>query len=153
MKKLGSRMRIGVRVIVSTVALVAATVVLPAEAKAPPVTVGKVTTEAASKPELQPELKTAIEKELAQLDLSSARKTYVLSAALLTLETVKNDERVESTCIVTAELSRKNEGTIRAVFRGKAKAIDAKDAAKSAELTALRAAARSAVKRLPEALE
>jgi hypothetical protein len=153
MKKLGSRMRIGVRLVVSTIALVAATVVLPAEAKAPAVTIGKVTTEAASKPELQPELKTAIEKEVAQLDLSNAKQTYVLSAALVTLETVKESDRVESTCVITAELSKKGEGTIRAVLRGKAKVTDAKDAVQEAERTALRAAARSTVKRLPEAVE
>jgi hypothetical protein len=122
------------------------------EAKAPAVTLGRVTTEVAKKPELVRPLKTAIVSELGKLDLSSAKEHFVLSASLVTLEAVTEANRVEITAEVNAELARKPGGTLRAVFRGRARAIDAKSAAKTAEIAALEGAVRSAMKNLPQAV-
>jgi hypothetical protein len=121
------------------------------DAKAPAVTVGRVSAESVKDPAIARELKSAVERELETLDLSKARASYVLSASLVTLETVTESERVESTAVVSAALAEKRGGSLRAVFRGKAQAIDGKDAARTAELAALKAAVRSALSRLPEA--
>ncbi len=123
---------------------------LPSEAKAPAVTVGRITSE--KKPSLQDELKTAVRSELRKLDLSSATEHFVLSASLVKLDVQTGSSEVQITAEVNAQLARKAGGTLRAVFRGRARATDAKSAAKSAELAALQGAVRSAIKNLPQAV-
>jgi hypothetical protein len=141
-------MRERIRLALITAALALA---VPSIAKPPPVTVGKITSEATARPDAQRELKAALEREIGGMDLSSARERYVLNAVLLELKTVSDDKRVESTCVVSAELSRRG-GTLRAVFRGRARATDGKHASRAAEIAAIEGAARSAVKRLPDAV-
>lgn len=145
---------LGARAIVIAVALCAALVAVTAvsDARVPAVTIGRITSEKPTTPDVQRELKSAVVSELGRMDLSSAKERFVLSASLVTLETVTTSDQVQSKCVVTAELARKKGGTLRAVFRGSARAIDAKDAKKTAELAALRAAVRTAIKRLPEAV-
>jgi hypothetical protein len=141
-------MRNRVRLLLITAALALAA---PTVAKPPPVTVGKITSEAPAPPDATRELKAALEREIGGMDLSKARERYVLSASLVTLKTVTEKERVESTCVISAELTRKS-GTLRAVLSGKARATDGKHGARAAELAAIQGAARSAVKGLPQAL-
>jgi hypothetical protein len=122
------------------------------DAKAPTVTVGAITSEVATKPEIRRELKSAIVSELGKLDLSNAKERFVLSAALVTLETVTERDHVQTTCVVNAQLAKKAGGTLRAVFRGRARATDAKNAVKTAELAALQGAVKSAMRGLPQAV-
>ena len=131
------------------VLIAALLLVTPAVAKAPPVTVGKVSV---ARGDLKRELEQALSSEIAKLDLSAARQQFVLTASLVKLETTASARRVESTCIVSAELAQKKGGSLRAVFRGKARAEDASGSRRSTELAALHAAVRSAVKRLPDAV-
>ena len=108
--------------------------------------------EAPAADELKAEIKTTMEQEIAAMDLSAAKGKYVLTGSLITLESKVEGNQVESTCVISAELAKQKGGQLEAVFRGKAKAIDGKSAAKSAELAALKAAVKSAVQRLPEAV-
>jgi hypothetical protein len=123
----------------------------PTVAKPPPVTVGKITSESPAPPDASRELKAALEREIGGMDLSAARERYVLTASIVKLQTVTDSDRVESTCVVSAELSRKS-GTLRAVLSGKARATDGKHGARAAQLAAIQGAARSAVKGLPQAV-
>lgn len=125
---------------------------LASEAKAPTVSIGRISSEVAKKPELSRALASAVKTELGKLDLSSAKERFVLSASLVTLDSVTADSRVEVTAEVNAQLARKAGGTLRAVFRGRARASDAKNAAKTAELAAVEGAVRSAMKNLPQAV-
>jgi hypothetical protein len=125
---------------------------LASEAKAPAVSIGRITSEVAKKPELSRALASAVKSELRKLDLSSAKERFVLSASLVRLDAVTEDNRVEVTAEVNGELARKVGGSVRAVFRGRARASDAKSAAKSTELAALEGAVRSAMKNLPQAV-
>ena len=148
------RMRLGQRAVILAFGL--GTAVLGAAvtsvAKAPPVTVGKISSESPVPPELKQEIKTTMEQEIAGMDLSTAKGKYVLTGSLLTLETKMESDRVETTCVISAELAQQKGGRLEAVFRGKAKAIDGKNSAKSAELAAIKGAVKSAVQRLPEAV-
>ncbi len=122
------------------------------DAKAPAVTIGRITSEEPTTPAVQRELESAVKHELGRMDLSDAKGRFVLSASLVKLETTTSSNHVQSRAVVTAELAHKKGGSLRAVFRGSARATDAKNAAKTAELAALRAAVKTAIKRLPEAV-
>jgi hypothetical protein len=121
----------------------------PLSAKAPAVTVGKIRVE---RPELKRELEAALRGELDKLDLSAAKEQFVLGAKLVELQSVAARGRVEATCVISAELVRKKGGSLRAMFRGRARAVDAAGTRQSAERAALQGAVRSAVRRLPEAI-
>ncbi len=118
----------------------------------PPVTVGKISSVAPAAPETTQALKREIEDQLAGMDLSKAKSRHVLTASLLTLDTKSEPDRVESTCVIRAELAAEKGGRLEAVFRGQAHAVDAKGARKSAEQAALAGAVHSAIKRLPDAV-
>ena len=148
------RMRLGQRAVILSIGLGAAALSLTftSGAKVPPVTVGKISSQKPAPAELTQEIKTTMEEEIAGMDLSAAKGKYVLSGSLVDLDTKTSGNQVESTCIISAELAQQKGGRLEAVFRGKAKAVDGKNAAKSAELAALKAAMKSAVQRLPEAV-
>lgn len=119
-----------------------------------PVSIGRITTRAPETAALKPELESAVKRELGRIDLSSvrARDKYVLSASLVKLQTVKSGDQIETSCVVSATLSRAGSGALHAVLQGRARAIDAPSAHKTAERAALDAAVKGAMRRLPEAL-
>lgn len=147
------RIRLGGRGTIVGAALIALslTTSLGASGSKSPVSVGRITT---SKPDVQSELESAVKSELGRVDLSSVRASdrYVLSAALVKLKTVTGSDQVETSCVVSATLTREKSGALHAVLEGRARATDGKQAQKDAELAALRAAVRSAIKRVPEAI-
>jgi len=117
-----------------------------------PVTLGQITARAGKdRSRLAAELRKVLSEELAVLELGkrASRDRWVLSASLVRLETRQTPEGVESTCVISATLERA--GALHAVVRGTARALDAP--ATEAESSALRAAARGALRRLPAALQ
>jgi hypothetical protein len=116
-----------------------------------PVALGQITARAGKdRARIAAELRKVLSEELAALDLGrvAARERWVLSASVVRLETRATAEGSESTCVISATLERA--GALHAVVRGSARALDAP--AGEAESSALRAAARGALRRLPEAL-
>jgi len=134
-------------------AVLAALLVASPLAAAPPprVALGQITARAGKdRARLAAELRRVLSEELAALDLgrAAARERWVLSASVVRLETRATAEGSESTCMISATLERA--GALHAVVRGSARALEAP--ASEAESSALRAAARGALRRLPEAL-
>ncbi|HNS96403.1 MAG TPA: hypothetical protein PLJ27_13920 [Polyangiaceae bacterium] len=76
----------------------------------------------------------------------------VLSASLLQLETRRDGHRAHSLCVVSAML-RKPNGALVAVLRGRARAEDGLHAIPDNELAALRAAVKTVMHRLPDAIK
>lgn len=149
MKRLG----FGTQAVVVATGVLAATLgfASSSDANAPPVTIGKISGRALTSAARRREFKRAVEQQLAHMHFSGKRQHYVLSPALARLNTVVRTDHVESTCTVNATLTQRR-GTLRAVFRGQARAIDGRDAARSAELAALQGAVRSAIRGLPQAM-
>jgi Skp family chaperone for outer membrane proteins len=118
------------------------------------VSVGRITTRVPQRDDVRRELESAVKRELGKVDLKGARGSgrYVLSASLVKMETVTESDQAEATCVVSATLTRQKGGALHAVLQGRARAIDSKDSAKNAEVEALRAAVRSAIGRVPEAI-
>ena len=142
------------RPLVLGMALLGATlcVAVTADAGKAPVTLGRVTTRVQKGPEVRQALESAVTQELSKVVSSvKSRERYVLSAALVKMETVTESDQAETTCVVSATLTREG-GALHAVLQGRARATDHKRAARDAELGALRAAVRSAIGRVPEAL-
>jgi hypothetical protein len=128
---------------------------LPADAGRTPLALGQVTTRVARRTDaLDAAFRSAVERELVGIDLSSvkSRERYILSAALVKMETSADGERSKTTCIVSAMLTRERGGALHAVIQGRARAEDAPSEARSAELSAMRAAVHSALARVPEAI-
>jgi len=125
-------------------------------AKAPPVALGEVSTRLAkSDPTLDRAFRSAVEVELDALDFSDVRpaERYVLSASLLEVTTRASDGRNESTAVVSATLRRAKGGTLHAILRGRAQAVDGPKDKKSLEQSAIRGAVHSALGRVPQALK
>jgi hypothetical protein len=141
-----------------TSALCAAAIAISASAGAAdraPLALGQVTTRVDRKSvALRAAFRSAVERELDGIDLSRVKASdrYVLSAALVTMDTRADGERTETTCVVSATLTRERGGALHAIIRGRARAEDAPSEARSVELSAMRAAVHSALIRVPEAL-
>lgn len=108
---------------------------------------------------LQRELKKALKSELARIDLPKAsREQYVLSVNLTQLFTKQREGRdpkhgeAESTAVISAVLRKAKGGTLHAILRGKATAVDSHVAAREIELSALHGAVHSALRRVPDAI-
>jgi hypothetical protein len=115
-----------------------------------PIALGQVTARAGKdRARLAAELRRALTAELTELAAGqhAPRDGWVLSASIVRLDSRPTSEGIESLCVISATLER--DGALRATIRGSARAIDR---APAAELSALRAAARGALRRLPEAL-
>lgn len=99
-------------------------------------------------------LRHDVEAEIAAIDWTQAklRRRYTLSAAVVRLESATTGERtLSASCTVSAAV-RDDRGTLLAIVEGRARADDAANAAARAERDALAAAARSAIKRVPETI-
>lgn len=128
----------------------------PADAGRAPLALGSVTTKVSRRSEgLEQAFRGMVERELTAMDLSNVKSSehYVLSAALVKMETSSNTERARTTCVVSATLTREKGGALHAVIQGRARAEEAPSEARTAELSAMRAAVHSALKRVPEALK
>jgi hypothetical protein len=125
---------------------------LPANAVAPTVQLGEVTMQVPRK-DLKA-FRETVKSELGRLDFSAVgnKEHYVLSAALVQMSTRSTDGQSESTAVVSATLRREKGGDLRAMIRGRAQATDDSAKSSAAERSAMQAAVRSALRRLPEAL-
>ncbi len=149
-------MRIGKATI--ALGLAAAVLATPsafADKKSAPVTLAEVASQAKATrlTNVTALLRDDIETELAAIDWSKAgvRKRYLLSAAVVRLESTARDGALAASCTVSATV-RDDRGTILAIVEGRARAEEAPSAAAVAERGALAAAARGAVTAVPEAI-
>lgn len=126
---------------------------MPVSASTPTVALGEVTTQV-PRNDLPRTFRETVKRELDRLDLSeiSTRDHFVLSAALVQMSTRSTDGQSESTAVVSATLRRQRGGDLRAMIRGRAQATDEQGKPRVAERAAMRAAVRSALGRLPEAI-
>lgn len=126
---------------------------VPANAVAPTVQLGEVTTQVPRK-DLPKAFLETVKSELGRLDLTNVetKEHYVLSASLVQMSTRSSEGQAESTAVVSATLRRERGGDLRAMIRGRAQATDDSAKSSAAERSAMRAAVRSALRRLPEAL-
>jgi hypothetical protein len=99
-------------------------------------------------------LRHDVESELAAIDWSKEkiRRRYKLSAAVARLESASTGERtLRASCTVSAALLD-DRGALLAIVEGRARAEDGQPFAARAERDALAAAARSAIRALPESI-
>jgi hypothetical protein len=138
------------------IALVGATLLVgvTADAGRPPVSVGRIESRVTKRGDVKRVLESAVKSELGRMDLTGfrGRDHYVLSASLVKMDTVTESEHAETTCVVSATLTRQKGGALHAVLQGRARVTDRRDLAGASELAALRAAVRSAISRVPEAI-
>jgi len=101
------------------------------------------------------QFETLVRREVGRLSLKPRRdgKAYVLSAALLKLRTLAGQDTVTSSCSVSLALRDLRSGRMRAVMHGNAHATDARRHALDTRATAMRVAVRTALSRLPSALD
>lgn len=126
---------------------------LPSHAKAPPIASVEVTSQVSRKNIDVPGIfRSEVLRQLGNLDVGpSDQQDLVLSASLLRLETRRSGNRAQSSCLVSARLQKKN-GALVAILRGRAHAEDDVKAAADNEVAALRAAVRSTLRGIPQAL-
>ena len=82
-----------------------------------------------------------------------SRERFVLSAALVRLDTRSEPRRAHSTCVVSATLSHARGGALHAVLDGRARAENVPSAVHQTELAAMQAAVESVFGRMPQALK
>ncbi|MBK7581468.1 MAG: hypothetical protein IPI67_14820 [Myxococcales bacterium] len=125
-----------------------------ADAGTSPVSLGEVKV-VRSDPKLERAFRGLVERELGEVDLSNVRPSerFVLSAALVQMATRESSGQTETQVVVSATLRQARGGSIRAVIQGRAQATDQPNKVRAVELSAMRAAVRSALGRLPEALK
>jgi len=145
---------VSIRVLLTTALILLAAA---ADAATPPVVaLGQITTRLdRRRADLDRAFRRAVETELARVDFERVRskERFVLSAALVRLETRSEQKRSRSSCAVSATLSYARGGALHAVIDGRAQAENAPGAAHLAELAALEAAVKSVFERLPQALK
>ncbi|MFO0570502.1 MAG: hypothetical protein U0263_32975 [Polyangiaceae bacterium] len=146
------RSRSSLAVWLSSVAIVA--FAASADAAASPVALGEVKV-VRSDPGLERQFRGLVVHELDEVDLSKVKASdrFVLSASLVQMNTRENAGQAESLAVVSATLRRARGGSIHAIIQGRAQASDRPTNVKAVELNAMRAAVRSALGRLPEALK
>lgn len=128
-------------------------VTAPVFAGTSPVSLGEVKVQRAD-PDLQRAFRGMVVRELGRLDLSvvHCQEHFVLSAALVKMSTRERSGHAESTAVVSATLRRARGGALHAVIQGRARVSDDPKQRRIIELTALRAAVRNALRRVPEAI-
>jgi hypothetical protein len=102
--------------------------------------------------EFRAPLRNAVREALDATKLGRARERFVLSATLVTLDARQTGRSVSATAVVSLVLRHEKEQTLHALLRGSATAEDSDSTLASTRETALRAAVRSAMRRLPEAV-
>ncbi len=124
----------------------------PASGGAPPVAVGTIAA-AVAEPGVKSRLRALVDAELAALALpASPRQRYLLDVSLDELKTVREGERVEATCLVSATLRDASDSALHAILKGRARAGDRDVPQHRARTEALSGAVRSALRRVPEAV-
>ncbi|MFW5741060.1 MAG: hypothetical protein ACOC1F_11915 [Myxococcota bacterium] len=127
----------------------------PAHTKTAPVALGAVTTRV-QRPHIDvpKAFKSEVVRQLRSIDLSDIpdAKHVVLSASLTRLDTRRDGRRAHSSCVVSATLTKKEDGALVAILRGKARAEDHVHEQTSNELAVMRAAVHSAMRGIPNAL-
>jgi hypothetical protein len=124
--------------------------VAPASGGAPAVAVGRIAT---VEPGVQDELRLLVNAELQALRLpESGRQRFLLDVSLDEMRTVRAGERVETTCAVSATLREADDGALRAILKGRARAGDTGAPPRRGRVAALSGAVRSALRRVPEAV-
>ena len=120
------------------------------------ITLGQITTRLEPRrSDLARAFRQTVERELARIDPKRirSRERFVLSAALMRLDTRSEARRAQSTCVVSATLSHARGGALHAVIDGRARAENSPTAVHQAELTAMQAAVESVFGRVPQALK
>ena len=96
-------------------------------------------------------LRRLLERELRRLRISPDGR-FLLSAQLVTLKTARKSRYSESRCVVQATLRRERGGALFAAISGRASAREKKPEVAELETTAMKAAVRSALSRLGDAI-
>ena len=96
-------------------------------------------------------LRKLLERELKRLDIAPSER-YLLSARLVTLRTRRSSKYSETRCVVRATLRRERGGALMAAISGRASAREQAPKVAELETHAMRAAVRSALSGLGEAL-
>ncbi|HEY4122872.1 MAG TPA: hypothetical protein VGM56_33640 [Byssovorax sp.] len=122
-----------------------------------PVVLGEVSASASSPalPDAPALFRRDVEAELGRIAFrrSANPRRFTLSASLVRLESSKSDARaMKTSCVVSATL-RDERGALLVVLEGRARAEDDPKNRADTERDALRVAVRSALTRLPEAVE
>jgi hypothetical protein len=117
----------------------------------PPVAVGEVSASTPSG-EFSIPLRSALNEGIASLSVATPRDRFVLSATLLHLDAVEVGRGARASAEVSLVLRRARQQTLYAVIKGHATAEAAESSLGETRDDALRAAVRSALRRLPEAL-
>jgi len=139
------------RVHVGLLALLGALIAPRGSAAEPPVAVGEVR---GSTPtgEFSAPLRSALTEGVASLTLGTPREHFVLSATLVSLEAAQVGRGARASAAVSLVLRRARQQTLHAVLKGHATAEAMDSSVSETRDDALRAAVRSALQRLPEAV-
>ena len=117
----------------------------------PPVAVGEVLGNTPSG-EFSAPLRHALTEGVASLTLGAPREHFVLSATLVSLEAAQVGRGARASAAVSLVLRRARQQTLHAVLKGHATAEATDSSVSETRDDALRAAVRSALQRLPEAV-
>jgi hypothetical protein len=122
-----------------------------APADPPPLVIGEVS---ASMPsgEFAAALEQALREELRHAAPPPKRRAFVLDAKLVKLTAEKSEGSVRATAVVSVALRRARDSTLHALLSGKATAEESATNVQATQGTALRAAVRSALRGLPQAV-
>jgi hypothetical protein len=136
------------------VLLAAATTLVSSEAESADqrVLLGSVSASATKLgPDLVRAFKDAARREVNQLDLAATRERYVVSLTLTKLDTDASPRRARASCQVSALLTHESQGNVVAILSGRATVEDTPSNVRGMQLDAMRAALKSALRRVPEA--
>jgi hypothetical protein len=128
------------------------TVAASAPASSPRVFLGEVSAATGASPAEREMMRTAVMEELRSLDLPPRGEHYVLSAALIRMDARRDVEGAEIACVVSTTLRAASSGALHAIIDGRARVRDSAQAFAAARREAIGRAARSAVRRVPDAV-
>ena len=104
--------------------------------------------------EVRTRLPQLVKRELAALPLpATSRRTYLLDVSLDELTTTRLGARSETTCEVSATLRDATDGALHAILKGHARGGDSAQRATAVRSEVLSGAVRSALRRVPDAVE
>lgn len=95
------------------------------------------------------------EAQLDELDWTrvASKSGAIVSLSVVRIETRADDKSAATTCVVSATLRTKSGGRVFAILEGRAHAENDASKRSAVEASAVRAAVRGAMVRIPEALE
>ncbi len=125
----------------------------PASGGAPAVAVGRIAATVGDSG-VEAQLRVLVNSELEALRLpESSRQRYLLDVSLDELKTVRDGHRMETVCAVSATLRDAEGGALRAILKGRARAGESGSRSQRGRAAALSGAVRSALRRVPEAVD